>query len=171
MSVAYPARETRGPMDRGEVPTQAAVLNMKGFRRPVPEPAVEAGSTDTPEITFVRPIPGFAELKRFILVRLNDADAVISELRSLERPEVRFVVVAPAVFFSDYVIELDEETCDSLELTSADDALILTVLTVGPDLASSTANLLAPIVINIRTREAAQVILSGSDWPVRAPLG
>ena len=123
------------------------------------------------EITFIRPIPGFAGLKRFVLVRLDGADSVISELRSLERPEVRFVVASPAAFFSDYAIELGEQDCDSLGLLDAEEALILTVLTVGHDAASSTANLLAPVVINTRTRDAAQVILTGSEWSVRAPLG
>ena len=48
---------------------------------------------------------------------------------------------------------------------------VLVMLTVGRDIAGTSANLLAPIVINARTRVAAQVILTGSDWPVRAPLG
>ncbi len=126
---------------------------------------------DVPEITFVRPIPGFTDLKKFVLVRLDDMQAAISELRSLERPEVRFVVAAPSMFFTDYSIELDDDDCDHLGLHDAEDALVLTVLTVGEDAAHSTANLLAPVVINTRTRDAAQVILSGSDWPVRASLG
>ena len=126
---------------------------------------------DVPEITFVRPMPGFTDLKKFVLVRLDDAEAAISELRSLERPEVRFVVAAPSIFFTDYAIELDDDECDDLDLHDVDDALVLTVLTVGKDAAHSTANLLAPVVINTRTRDAAQVILSGSDWPVRASLG
>jgi flagellar assembly factor FliW len=124
-----------------------------------------------PEITFVRPIPGFAGLKRFVLTSLADANSPICELRSLERPEVRFVVAMPGAFFSDYEIELDDQECDTLGLAEVSDALILTVLTPGEDAASTTANLLAPMVINSRTRDAAQVILTGSDWPVRAALG
>lgn len=45
------------------------------------------------------------------------------------------------------------------------------MLTPGEDAKSTTANLLAPMVINAKTRAAAQVILTGTDWPVRAPLG
>jgi flagellar assembly factor FliW len=127
-------------------------------------------SSDLPEITFIRPIPGFAGLKRFVLSR-DGQDNPISELRSLERPEIRFLVAVPGLFFSDYSIELDDQDCDNLGLDTATDALILTVLTLGKDVASTTANLLAPMVINSRTRDAAQVILTGSDWPVRAPLG
>ena len=63
------------------------------------EPVAEA---ELPEIRFVRPVPGFPGLTRFVLVRLGDdaadaADAaddtaVLYELRSLERPEVCFMV-------------------------------------------------------------------------------
>jgi flagellar assembly factor FliW len=98
-------------------------------------------------------------------------ESPLYELRSLERADVRFMVATPSAFFSDYEIELDDQECGDLGLITAQDALVLVMLTVGRDAASTTANLLAPVVINARTRAAAQIILTGSDWPVRAPLG
>jgi flagellar assembly factor FliW len=144
-------------------------------------------SDDLPEITFVNPLSGFEQLSRFALVRLDDEDevapadsppppalleasAVLYELRSIESPDVSFVVAVPAAFFPEYVVELDDASCEALRLDGSDDALILVILTVGADVAHTTANLLAPVVINGRTREASQVILSGSDWPVRAAV-
>jgi len=133
-----------------------------------------------PELVFVRAMAGFAELTRFALVRLTDdpdpadeadpSDCVIFELRSLQDPDVRFVVAAPTAYFPDYAFELDEGAVAELGLESSDDALVLVVLTVGADAASTTANLLAPVVVNARTRSAAQVILSGTQWPVRAAV-
>ena len=127
-----------------------------------------------PELHLVRPLPGFGELDRFVLVRLGDDDGepgVVYELRSLQDPDVRFLVGVPTAFFPDYAFELDEVSAEELELQDAADALVLVVLTSGEDVASTTANLLAPVVLNARTRSAAQVILSGTDWPVRAPIG
>jgi flagellar assembly factor FliW len=139
-----------------------------------------------PELSFVHPIPGFPDLRRFVLVRLDDEPAAavesppsavesalspLYELRSLERPDVRFMVAAPSAYFSDYDIELNDHDCGDLGLIAAEDVLLLVMLTVGHDAGSTTANLLAPVVINARTRAAAQIILTGSDWPVRAPLG
>jgi flagellar assembly factor FliW len=98
-------------------------------------------------------------------------ESPLYELRSLEQPDVRFMVVVPGAYFADYEIDLDDQECGDLGLTDSADALVLVMLTVGRDAASTTANLLAPVVINARTRAAAQVILTGSDWPVRAPLG
>jgi flagellar assembly factor FliW len=143
-----------------------------------------------PEIRFVRPIPGFPGSSRYVLVRLGDQagdqagaagaggaggsddaaddEGILFELRSLDEPGVRFLVGVPEVFFADYTVELDDTAAAELGIETADDALVLVVLTTSDDGASTTANLLAPVVINARTRVAEQVILSGADWPVRA---
>jgi len=49
-------------------------------------------------------------------------------------------------------------------------ALLFVVLTAGETAAGTTANLLAPLVLNQRDDRAVQVLLSGTDHPVRAPL-
>jgi flagellar assembly factor FliW len=132
--------------------------------------------TDLPEITFVRPMPGFESLSTFALVTLGDDEEtpVVYELRSLEQPEIRFLVAVAGAFFPEYEISLDDATCAELSLTEASDALVLTVLSsgssTGGDDEQLNANLLAPVVINGRTRSAAQIILSGTDWPVRVAL-
>jgi flagellar assembly factor FliW len=149
-----------------------------------PKGGAPADETPLPELSFVHPMPGFAALRRFALVRLeapqaesgagsevSAGESALYELRSLERPEVRFLMAVPGAYFSDYEIELEDRDCAELGLVDSADALILIMLTVGRDAANTTANLLAPIVINARTRAAAQVILAGSDWPVRAPIG
>jgi flagellar assembly factor FliW len=83
---------------------------------------------------------------------------------------VRFLAAVPTAFFPEYAFELDEAECADLGLRDESDALVLVLLTLGREPASTTANLLAPVVVNARTRAAAQVILSGTDWPVRAAV-
>ena len=126
---------------------------------------------DLPQIRFVRPIPGFSSLRRWILAPAADDETTLYELASLERPEIRFMVATAYGFFPNYDVELDDDVCQDLSLVEADDALVLVVLTVAHEPAAITANLLAPMVINAKTRDAAQVILSGTEWPVRAPIG
>jgi flagellar assembly factor FliW len=132
----------------------------------------EAVLDDLPVLDFVTPLPGFPDLVRFVLVQLagGEDDAVMFELRSLDDPDLRFLVANPTAFFPDYNVELDETACADLGLTDGSDALILVLLTIGDDLATATANLMAPVVVNARTRSAAQVILAGAEWPVRAAL-
>jgi flagellar assembly factor FliW len=124
--------------------------------------------TQLPELTMTGGMAGFPDAERYVLVEVPQASPLFM-LRSLDHDGLEFVVAPPAVFFPDYAPEIDDASAERLGLTDAADALLLVVLTVGEDLASSTANLLAPIVMNQRTRQAAQVILQ-DVFPLRAPL-
>ncbi len=128
-----------------------------------------ATTTDLPLIEFVTDVPGLPGMSTCALVALDDAGALFT-LRSLLDPDLRLVVAAPPMLFADYQVDIDDDTVALLGLEGPDDALVLVVVTLGASLATSTANLLAPIVINTRTRRALQVVLSGTDQPLRAPL-
>lgn len=124
--------------------------------------------TGLPELTMSEGLAGFPDAERYALVELPEVSP-LALLRSLDEPDLEFVVVPPGVFFPDYAPEVDDATAERLGLKDASDALLLVVLTLGSGIDTATANLLAPIVINQRTRVAAQVILQGA-WPLRAPL-
>lgn len=129
-----------------------------------------SGTTETlPALDFVGPVAGFPEHRRFVLVELEPA-GVLSALRSLDEPGLRFLVVPPAAFFPDYAPELSDEWVEQLRLTRAEDALLLVIVTPGSGAHDATANLLAPVVVNLATREAAQVLLDDQALPLRAPL-
>lgn len=129
----------------------------------------ETPVTDLPVIELVRPMPGFAERRRFALVQL-DEDGVLCSLSSLEDPELRFLVVPPGGFFPDYAPEVDDDVARELGIESVDDVLLLVVLNAGPSLAATTANLAAPILVNTSTRRAGQIVLDQPGLPVAAPL-
>ncbi|WP_432493331.1 flagellar assembly protein FliW [Kineococcus gypseus] len=121
------------------------------------------------EVEFIAPLPGLPEHTRFTLVAL-DANGVLFSLRSSTDPALRLVLVAPERFFPDYSPVLDAASAQALELVSAEDAALLVVVNPGAGLAEATANLVAPVVLNHRTGRAAQVVLTGTDLPLRAPL-
>lgn len=131
----------------------------------------EDDTATLPVIEFATPLPGFPGHRRFVLVRL-DADGLLYELASVDDPQLRFVVVPPAPFFPEYAPEIGDEALDLLGITEAEagDLLTLLVVTVGATPSRTTANLLAPIVVDPTRRRALQIILSGTDLPVRAPL-
>ncbi|HEX6382882.1 MAG TPA: flagellar assembly protein FliW, partial [Acidimicrobiia bacterium] len=79
-------------------------------------------------------------------------------------------VTHPGLFFPDYAPEIDDDTAERLELKSADDALLLVIVTVTDPVATSTANLLGPIVVNRHTRAAAQAVLGASGYNTREAL-
>lgn len=124
---------------------------------------------DIPVIELVQPMPGFPDRSQFALVQLDD-DGVLCQLRSLEDPNLRFLVVSPVSFFPDYSPVVDEDTVADLGIESVDDVLVLLVLTAGSSLAETTANLAAPVLVNTTTRRAQQVILDDPQLSVATPL-
>jgi flagellar assembly factor FliW len=129
-------------------------------------------AVELPALTFAGGLPGFPAAHRFALVQVGEEDAFgIFRMRSLDDPELEFIVAAPVVFFPDYAPEIDDETAERLGLSSAADALLLVIVTIRDGTAATaTANLFAPIVINQRTLAAAQVVLVGSPYSLQEPL-
>lgn len=125
--------------------------------------------SEIPVIELVQPMPGFADRHRFALVQV-DEDGLLCSLRSLDDPDLRFLVVPPMPFFPDYAPEVGDDVVEQLGIDSVDDILLLVVLTAGPSLETSTANLAAPVLVNLRTRRAQQVILADPGLSVTAPL-
>jgi flagellar assembly factor FliW len=125
--------------------------------------------TDLPVLEMVQPLQGFPTMRRFALARLDDS-GLVCDLRSLEDPDLRFVVVPSGPFFADYAPEIADAVVADLGVESAEDLIALLVVTLGPTPDSATANLLAPVLVNHRTRRAGQYLLDDVDLPMRAPL-
>lgn len=113
---------------------------------------------------------GLPDARSFTLARWGGADSPFAMLRSRQDPDLEFVVVPPTVFFPSYAPEVDDELVADLELTSADDAIVLVLVTVADPVSRSTANLLGPIVVNRHTHRAAQAVLSPDDHDLHQPL-
>jgi flagellar assembly factor FliW len=122
-------------------------------------------SLGLPTIDLAVPMPGFPRHRQFVLVRLND-EGLLYALTSSEDPELRFLVAPPEPFFPDYAPEIEDEVFAALNTTDPDRLLLLVVITAGVN--ETTANLLAPIVVDRDSRRAMQVILNGTGMPVRA---
>ena len=121
------------------------------------------------ELRFVAPLLGLEHLSRFVLVQL-DPDSPLFSLQSVEDAGVRLLVLATEVAFEDYSPAFDAVARAAVGLGADDAGLVLAVVTPGPSLAESTANLLAPVLLNPVTGAAAQVVLTGSEYPLRFPL-
>jgi flagellar assembly factor FliW len=124
---------------------------------------------EIPVIELVHPLPGFPDLARFALVQVDDT-GVLCSLTSLEREGLRFLVVPPVTFFPDYAPEVEEEILSVLGSESVDDLVVLCLLTAGESLATTTANLAAPVVVDTATHRATQVLLDDPALSVATPL-
>lgn len=117
---------------------------------------------------------GFEAFRRFALLD-HDGSGTYYWLQSTDEPDLAFLAVVPWPFFPDYEPEIDDEVEHALELTDAADAQVLCLVTIraaddDPEATVISANLLGPVVVNLRTRVGAQVVLHDAQWPVRAEL-
>jgi len=122
---------------------------------------------ELPVITMAVPMAGFPAHRQFVLVRLND-DGLLYAFTSIDDPSLRFLVAPPEPFFPDYAPEVGNDVFAALNSKDPDRLLVLVVITAG--VSETTANLLAPIIVDRDSRRAMQVVLSGSDMPVRAVM-
>jgi flagellar assembly factor FliW len=114
-------------------------------------------------------LPGFPDLERFIVVELRENGA-FQELRSLDDPSISMIVCVPWLFFPDYAPVLSDAEEQELELESANDAIVFVPVSFDSESRQASLNLLGPFVVNSRTRRGRQVVLTGSEYSVRAPI-
>jgi flagellar assembly factor FliW len=124
---------------------------------------------ELPIIEFVTPMPGFPEHRRFVLARIEGTELLYA-LRAVDDPAVRFLVAPPAPFFPAYAPEIDDHSLEMLQVSDPSALLVLLVLSVQDHPEKTTANLLAPIVVDQNSRRAAQVVLAGNELSIRTPL-
>ena len=124
---------------------------------------------DKDKVTFKKGIPGFEELKEYILVDLKDYEP-FKLLQSLDEENVGMIVTSPYEFFNDYEVKLNDEVIKSLNIKSEEEVLIITTVTLNSDPKKITTNLQGPIVINITQNLGEQIILDNSKYKVKEPL-
>ena len=123
----------------------------------------------TPESVFEFPrgLPGFEERRRFVPVQ-NPASAPILFLQSLEEPSLCFVTLPVLVVDPVYRLRILEPDLEILQWKAGcqprigEDVLCLAVLSFQPS--GPTANLLAPVVVNLRNHKAVQAVAPESDY-------
>ncbi|MEW6056019.1 MAG: flagellar assembly protein FliW [Bdellovibrionota bacterium] len=117
-------------------------------------------------ITFPEGILGFTELHRYCLVDPGD-DTLILWMQSLDDANIAFPVLEPKIFKSDYVVKLSYQELKQLKLENINQSIVFTILTIPKDVTQMTANLKAPIVVNLREQLGRQVILQENEYTLK----
>lgn len=121
-------------------------------------------------VHFADGIPAFEDEHEFVIVPYDEESPYVF-LQSLTTPDLAFLMTVPFIFFPEYEFELDDENQNKLELTSQEDMLIYTLLTInGGKVKDMTANLMAPVVVNIANMQARQVVLDRSSYTTKHRL-
>lgn len=117
------------------------------------------------QLEFITPPPGLAPLVDFRLALIDSAPGLFS-LTSNDGAARLFVLDA-ALHLPGYTPRIP--TADLAAVGAGDGAAPMVLVVVNPG-AQSTVNLSAPLVLNTASGACVQVILEGSDWPLRHPL-
>ncbi len=118
-------------------------------------------------VTFNDGIPGFDELKRFVVLYSGDENSPFRWLQCVDDGEIVFAVINPFMVVTDYDIEIPEEVISNLDIKSLEDVMVLSIVVVPDDINKMTMNLKAPIIINTKNNRGMQVILDTDRYSVR----
>ena len=121
------------------------------------------------EILFEKGIPGF-ENYRYFNVNIVEGNKRIYNIVSKEDSNVGFISISPFDIKKDYEIDLDDEFIKELDIKDEKDVLVICLITLGKSLKDSTANLKAPIIINIKNNRGKQLILQDDKYKIKEPL-
>ena len=119
---------------------------------------------------FKLPIIGFNELSKFVLLDLNK-DKFFKWLQSVEDPSLAFPVVSVFSLDLEYSVDLPDNVIDILKINNVESILVMNIASIPQDdPQGTTINLLAPLIFNLDTQTAGQIILSGSGYDISFPL-
>ncbi len=102
------------------------------------------------------------------MLKTDSPESPFRWLQAVDLPNLAFVVILQTIFRSNYMVELKEE--DRLDLKLENDCQVESwVIVVIPDddPEGMTANLQAPVVINLRNNRGKQIILSDQQYTVK----
>lgn len=132
------------------------------------------GDIEVPDETllvFENGLPGFPDCTQFVVLD-HDRDTPLKWLQCVDRTEVAFLIVEPEQVLSSYELVVPEPVLNQLGWTEGDDpnhvAAFVILHMEGDQL---TANLRAPIVVNIAKRRAHQLILEDSSISMQHSIG
>lgn len=121
-------------------------------------------------ITFPGGLVGCPSWQHFRLMKETD-DGVIGLLQSLDETNVSFLVTDPDNVCSDYECELGDEDCELLQVSDTNDLRLLCTISIrNGDPMQVSANLLGPLVVNLKTGLAKQLVLEDSGYSCQHPI-
>jgi flagellar assembly factor FliW len=118
-------------------------------------------------IEFPRGLPGFEQRRCFLPIRTEATEPLIY-LQSLEDPSLCFLTLPVLAVDPAYRLDISDEDLEEIGLAGGrapklgPEVLCLVVVSVKEE--GPTANLLAPVVVNVSNRRAVQAIAPHSAY-------
>jgi len=112
-------------------------------------------------------IPGFENVKKYVLLGKQEAESPFFWLQSIDKPDLAFVVTDPFYIKEDYYVDVDDEEIEEIQITDPENVLTLAIVTIPENIQHMTVNLKAPVLINMKNNMGKQVIMKDDTFPVK----
>jgi flagellar assembly factor FliW len=120
-------------------------------------------------LTFPSGLVGFPAIQEFVVLDVAE-ESPYQWLQAICEPDLAMVIIDVHFIDTEFRVQISDEGLAELGVTEKDPVLIMAVVTIPsgqPE--QATANLRAPLVVNLRTRKGKQLILHES-LPLHFPL-
>lgn len=111
-------------------------------------------------------MPGFLDEKEFVLLPYQP-ESPFFFWQAIKNKNLTFLIVDPFVFFKDYQFEINSELETALKINGENLPKVFCVVTLNSDVKAMTANLLAPLVLNLRDKIASQIVLEKTSYKTK----
>jgi flagellar assembly factor FliW len=118
-------------------------------------------------IYFKYGIPGLEDYKKYIMLDIEGKED-LKCIQSIEEKDVCLLSIDPWKYFEGYEINLSDEEIEDLEVSDPESVVVYNVVTVRGD--RITANLVAPIIINVLKNKGKQIILTNTKYEIRQEI-
>lgn len=118
-------------------------------------------------IEFDEGILGFPSQQRYALIQTGE-DSAFYWLQAVDRPELAFVVCDPRTFVPDYQAPVKRDDIRDIGITDPVAAQVFIIVNKVEGVL--TGNLQGPLVVNVHSRKARQLVLSDKRYGTRHPL-
>ena len=132
----------------------------------------EINVADDKIVDMIGGLIGFETLKKFTLINEESEDdgKGVMWLQSLEDGDLALPTMDPTIVRTSYTPSTPDEILKGLGDFDKDEYLILVTLTVPKKIEDMSVNLKAPIIFDVNTLRACQVIIDDEDCPVKYPI-
>ena len=111
-------------------------------------------------------IIGFPDIKRYVILDMGK-DTPFKLFQAVDEPTVGFVIIDPLIFKSDYSVKIRKEDLYSIRAEDIEDIITAVIVTIPEDPYKMTANLRGPLLINLKSRLARQLVLADDTYTTR----
>jgi len=122
-------------------------------------------------ITMPAGMPGFPGMQRFVILDREETRPFLW-YQCIDDPDLAFVIITPNLFEPDYAVDLRAVQREmSWDGGKEEDLAIYAIVNASEGIPEKiTANLIGPLVINTRKKEATQMVITGSPYSHKQPV-